>query len=45
VYDLLAQPGREGEIRALVAASVVIALASVALAQALDASHRRRLET
>jgi molybdate transport system permease protein len=45
IYDLLAQPGREGEIRALVLASVGIALACVALAQALDRRHRRRLET
>jgi molybdate transport system permease protein len=45
IYDLLSQPGREDEIRALVLASVAIALASVALAQALDRRHRRRLET
>jgi molybdate transport system permease protein len=45
IYDLLAQPGREDEIRGLVLASVAIALASVALAQALDRRHRRRLET
>jgi molybdate transport system permease protein len=45
IYDLLAQPGRGGEIRALVLASIGIALASVVLAQALDRRHRRRLET
>jgi molybdate transport system permease protein len=45
IYDLLPQPGREGEIRSLVLASVGIAVASVVLAQALDRRHRRRLET
>jgi len=44
IYDLLAQPRREGEITKLVLASVGIAIASVALAQALDRRHRRRLE-
>ena len=44
IYDLLAQPGREGEITSLVLASVGIAVASVALAQLLDRRHRRRLE-
>ena len=34
----------EGEIFGLVLASVGIAIASVALAQALDRRHRRRLE-
>lgn len=45
IYDLLAQPGREGEIKGLVLASVAIAFAAVVAAQALDARHRRRLET
>ncbi len=45
IYDLLPQPGREGDITKLVLASVGIAVAAVALAQALDRRHRRRLET
>lgn len=45
IYDLLAQPGKEGEILGLVLASVAIALAAVVVAQALDQRHRRRLET
>jgi molybdate transport system permease protein len=44
IYDLLPQPGREGEIARLVVASVAIAVACVLLAQALDRRHRRRLE-
>jgi molybdate transport system permease protein len=44
IYDLYSQPGREGEIRALVLASVAIALVSIVVAQALDRRHRRRLE-
>jgi molybdate transport system permease protein len=45
IYDLLPQPGREGDISKLVLASAGIALLSVVLAQALDRRHRRRLET
>ncbi len=44
IYDLLAQPGRESEILGLVLASVAIAILCVAVAQALDRRHRRRLE-
>jgi len=44
IYDLLPQPGREGEILGLVGASVAIAVLCVLLAQVLDRRHRRRLE-